>query len=370
MRQAIKTLLIPLLILAGCSPPAALMETHPVCEGDTIPLQGYVYSLPRTLFRLNLEVTRTRTIRGPYYRFAEKLLSIENAPDRNSDVYRISRIQLESFNEADPDHVYLVREVSGQPDLYDILSLSKEGLIFDMPRVPLPEAAVFPEQEPLAGPLFTELSMEKTTTMSIDTFYKTILTDTSFIRVPVLSEQLMVKTIDEKAEEAADFILELRYERFMMLTGNNNTPVSDGAVRRLDEIEREYLELFIGKVFEERIHYKFFITPGSEEVFENIEVLEFSDQRGILGESSPDSRVLSLRLRKAGKTRLLKDPVRPEKLPVLSNALYYRVPDVAEVELSLGGEKLLTGRYPVSQYGEILTLPCRTDQKKVFRFRR
>ena len=369
MRQAVKILIIPQLILAGCGPPAAIVETHPVHEGDTIPLQGYVYSLPMTSFRLNLEVTRTRTIRGPYYRFAEKLLSIENVPDRNSDVYRISKIQLESFEEADPDHVYLVRQVSGQAEFSDLLKLGGEGLIFDMHQVPYSGDPVIPERDSHEGPIFTELSMERNTAMSIDTFYKTILTDTSFIRVPVLKEQLMVKTIDEKAEEAADFILELRYERFMMLTGNNNTMVSDGAVRRLDEIEREYLELFTGKTFEQRMHYTFFITPGGDEVFENIEVAEFSDQQGVLEDGAPDSEVLSLRIRKTGKTRLLKDPAQPDKLSVLPNALYYRVPDVAEVELSLGGKRLLNDRYPVSQYGEILILPAVPNKKKLFRFR-
>ncbi len=357
MKRNIDLLIALTLLLAGCSTPMNIVETRPLATGDSLVLEGYVYSLPRTTFRLSLDVTRTRTVRGPYYRFAEKLLSLEDVPVRNSDSYRISGIRLETFEETDPERFYLVRQVSGQTDLSGLLRLGREGLIFDYRQAPPPGQQVsLPGSFP-KGPLFTELSMERNTAMSIDTFYKTILTDTSFIRVPVLKEQLLVKTIDEKAEEAADFILELRYERFMMLTGNNATPVSDYAVRRLDEIERQYLELFTGKSFEEKYTYTFYITPSGDELFDNIEILEFSERRGVQEGGTPDSEVLSMRLRKTGKTDALRSPDASPRLPVRTNALYYRIPDLAEVEISLGGQTMLNGRYPVSQYGEILSLP-------------
>ncbi len=264
---------------------------------------------------------------------------------------------LESYQEADPGQYYLVKQVSGQSDLSPLLTLGREGLIYNNYQIESEQSkktlpGSFPE-----GPLFTELSMEKNKVMSIDTFYKTILTDTSFIRVPVMKEQLIVKTIDEKAEEAADFILELRYERFMMLTGNNATPVSDYGVKRLDEIEQEYLELFIGKSFEEKYRYTFYFTPSGDEVFENIELLEFSKSRGLIEGNAPDSEVLSLGIRNTGKTDLLRDPDKNAKLPGMSNALYYRVPDVAEIEISLGGRSLLKDRCQVSQFGQVLSMP-------------
>ncbi len=357
MKQIVNAFTVFTLVLAGCSSPMNIVETRPLQKGDSLSLQGYVYSLPRTSLKLTLEVVRTRTIRGPYYRFAEKLLNLEDVPDRNSDAYRIAMVQIESFEEADPEHVYLVRQVSGYTDLSSLFKLGREGLISDNRPAGMAGEALLATEQSHRGPLFTDLSMERNTAMSIDTFYKTILTDTSFIRVPVLKEQLLVKTIDEKAEEAADFILELRYERFMMLTGNNATPVSDYGVRRLDEIEREYLELFIGKSFEENLRYTYYFTPAGGVVFENFEVLEFSEKRGVLDAGVPDSEVLSLRLRKTGKTEVLKNQVRDEKLPVRTNALYYRVPDMAEIEISLGGRTLLSERCPVSQYGEILSIP-------------
>ncbi|MFC2098353.1 DUF4831 family protein [Bacteroidota bacterium] len=357
MRQIVKLFIISLLVLAGCSAPMNTLVTTPIHKGDTMSLRGYVYSLPQTSFRIDIEVVKTRTIRGPYYRFAEKLLSLEDVPSRNRNSFSISQVQMESFEEADPERAYLVKQTSGQTDLSGLLRLGREGLVYDDRQIPGSDESVLQPVYSGDEPLFTDLSIERNTAMSIDTFYKTILTDTSFIRVPVLKEQLIVKTIDEKAEEAANFILDLRYERFMMLTGNNATSVPDYAVKRLDEIEQEYLELFIGKSVREKYHYSFYFTPDEEEVFENIEILEFSESRGVTEGGYPDSEVLSIEFRKTGKTEILKDPLNPERLPVQTNALYYRVPDVAEAEISLGGRTLLNERYPVYQYGEILVMP-------------
>ncbi|MCK4749380.1 MAG: DUF4831 family protein, partial [Bacteroidales bacterium] len=97
MRQTISIFIIGLLVLTGCFAPGNIVETRPVLAGDTLSLRGHVYFLPRTSFKINLEVVKTRTIRGPYYRFAEKLLSIRDVPDRNSSNYRISKLNLESF---------------------------------------------------------------------------------------------------------------------------------------------------------------------------------------------------------------------------------------------------------------------------------
>ena len=49
--------------------------------------------------------------------------------------------------------------------------------------------------------------------------YKTLVTDTSFVEVPVNRTITEQKSPAMKAEEAADFLLELRTRRFELLTG-------------------------------------------------------------------------------------------------------------------------------------------------------
>jgi hypothetical protein len=54
-----------------------------------------------------------------------------------------------------------------------------------------------------------------------------------------------IKSLEEKAEEAAAFIYKLRKRRFKLLVGQEQ-PVPDGnaldiSIRELDELEKEYL---------------------------------------------------------------------------------------------------------------------------------
>ena len=131
MKTIFKFLLAGALFLYGCGGPKSVIETVPVSLSSAELQTGYVYALPQTTFKVTVDVVKTRTIRGPYYRFAEKYLSIRNAPDRNSTSWRIERINLESVEEADPDQRYLVRQVSGQQDLSTLLELGQQGLVYD-----------------------------------------------------------------------------------------------------------------------------------------------------------------------------------------------------------------------------------------------
>jgi len=62
----------------------------------------------------------------------------------------------------------------------------------------------------------------------------------------------------------------------------------------------------------------------------------------------------------SGKTRDLKLVMRPASAKTEQTAtdrLYYRVPDVADITVSLGDEKLLTARKLVYQFGSTVALP-------------
>ncbi len=89
MKTIFNFLLAGTLFLFGCSGPKSVIETVPVGTSSSELQTGYVYALPQTTFKVTVDVVKTRTIRGPYYRFAEKYLSIRDAPDRNSTSWRI-----------------------------------------------------------------------------------------------------------------------------------------------------------------------------------------------------------------------------------------------------------------------------------------
>ena len=359
MKNSYKLFLAGSLILSGCGGPKSVLETVPVSRSSAELQTGYVYALPQTTFKITVDVVKTRIIRGPYYRFADKYLSIRDVPEKNSTAWRIDRINLKSVEEADPEQTYLVRQVSGEQDLSTLLRLSQQGLIYDFNVGRYLESKGSSELPAAAteGPVYTDLSDRANIVMSIDTSYKSILMDSTFIKVPVTKQQLIVKTIDEKAEEAAKVILRIRRRRIRVLTGKGEIPVSDAGILKLDELEKEYLALFIGKNLEERKRFTLYVTPQSGEVFEHIELFEFSSESGILERHQDNSAVLSLTVRRQQEMQGLNNYGLGNQLPLQTNALYYRVPDLAEVQISYGDEILLKERVSVYQYGAILSMP-------------
>ena len=359
MRTLSKILLAGIVFLTGCGTPKSVIETVPVNTSSRELQTGYVYALPQTTFKVTVDVIKTRTIRGPYYRFAEKYLSIRDVPDRNSTSWRIDQINLKSMEEADPDQMYLVRQVSGQQDLSTLLRMSQQGLVYDFNVGKYLETRKFrssPDQQ-YEGLVYTDLSERANIVMSIDTSYKSIKMDSTFIKVPVTKQQRIVKTIDEKAQEAAKVILKIRRKRVNVLTGKGDIPVSDAGIVKLDELEEEYLALFIGKQIEERKRITLYVTPEAGEVFEHAELFEFSSSSGILTQHSENSSVVSLTIKRQQEVEGLNNYGLGEQLPMQTNALYYRIPDRAEVQVNLGDEILLKERVSVYQYGAILSMP-------------
>jgi hypothetical protein len=359
MKTICELLLAGTLILSGCSGTKSVIETVPVGPPGTELNRGYVYALPQTTFKVTVDVVKINTIRGPYYRFAEKYLSIRDVPERNSTSWSIEKINLEIVEEPDPGQIFLVRQVSGQQDLSGLIKLSQQGLVYDYNvgrYLQGKDYAATPAEEP-RGPYFTDLSPKPTIVMSIDTSYKSIRIDSIFRKVPVTKQQRIVKTIDEKAEEAARVIMRIRRRRIATLTGKGENDLSEAGIRKLDELEREYMTLFIGRDIAEKQQITFYFTPAAGEMFEHEELFEFSESQGVITEHREDSEVISLTVTRTNNAGGMADLGTGNRMAVQTNAIYYRVPDQAEVSISKGEDMLMKERFLVSQYGAILSMP-------------
>ena len=360
MKPLLKILLVLGVLLIGCTQSKNIFKTVPAGSPDRTLAAGIVYGLPQTVLKITVGMTEVKTYRGPYYRFAEKYLGITGVPTENKTDWFVNEIDVVSREEADPDHYYMIQRVKGQVNYDKLLELTSEGLVLDLTKLYQSMGVYYPvgqQKEP--GVIYTDLSVKRNIELSTDTLYKTILTDTSFVRVPVLKNQVMSKTIDEKAEEAANFIIKTRKRRFKLMAGQYDFypsgPALEFGVKRLDEIEQEYLSLFIGKTVRLEHSFEFYYIPQSGEIFENIELFEYSGS-GVRHEITGEGRVVSLMITNINNTSQLDalvDLVANDTI----NTLFYRIPDMAEMEIQDGGKTLVKQRFPVSQYGTVLTLP-------------
>ena len=90
---------------------------------------GLVYNLPTTVAEISLNITKTVTKAGPYYKYAQKYLGVQDVISKNETIYNIDNIEIKEKGIADPEYSYLVKFKSGTtPSMY----LSKEGSLISV----------------------------------------------------------------------------------------------------------------------------------------------------------------------------------------------------------------------------------------------
>jgi hypothetical protein len=187
--------------------------------------------------------------------------------------------------------------------------------------------------------------------------YKTIVTDTAFVEVPVQRTVVEQKSAATKAKEAADFLLELRTRRFEMLTGEYEA-YPDGeamaaTIQKLDQMEASYLSLFTGKTITRVMKRTWFIVPepGAQQSIYPLDI--FSDMLGFVPADLMEGTPLEVVIRPMGKTNRLAGTTTSAP----NNALIYRIPDLVELKVMLGEEALSTNRVSIYQSGQLVTGP-------------
>jgi hypothetical protein len=321
-----------------------------------IPDNSIVYSMPKTTVEISVEVLKDKYIPGPYVRYAEEQLSVENVSAREDISYRIGKISMRPMIEADYEYMYSLPV--GEKAVVDasFLALSSEGLIFSLNEsqdisvnytATMPKNyQLYPDRVP-SSPLATqtEFIMER------------IKTDSGFITVPFQQSIVEKKDIQSKAEEAAKFLFSLRQRRFELVTGDVDHAFSGSslkdAVDEINRLEREYLSLFLGKHFVESCVYKFYISPDKSLDTKSYPVFYFSEADGALSEATRNSTPFTLTVIPSGKINY----VEGVKTRVKTANIYYRVPEIADVQLLQGSKEICRGRMQIYQMGKELVLP-------------
>jgi hypothetical protein len=363
MRNNILFLLVSSILFA-CKP-TSQVSVYPLDDAPgTSP--GFFYALPRTTLEVELNLSRKVIRKGPYAEYAHKYLGIDQVPLHDRVEWTIQDVVIRPLAELDPSAWYFVQGSLSLAEHDLIARIYQDLLILNPTQTTLPSIsrALHPETTP-GGIVFSDLSIKRLIDQKTDTIYRTVLSDTSFIRVPLARTVVTRKTLEEKAEEAANFIFELRLRRFDLVTGEVDYP-PDGrafeiAVNELNIQEEEYLSLFTGKAFKDNHVYRFSYTP-EREVGSPLVLCYIHPEEGVQWSPSARSKSFEIGLRKEG----IINPVTGYQLRQVSKeqsggTLTYRVPDVAQVELKLDQEIVGSRRVRVFQFGQLVSVPLRLN---------
>ncbi|NLA15733.1 MAG: DUF4831 family protein [Bacteroidales bacterium] len=325
---------------------------QPVQEGQQIPQGVVVYSLPRTCIRIVAEAQYTLFTPGPYARYARKYLGID-AGQSKITTYELSRIEMNPLLEADPHSLYMVNLTQGRTEPW-FLQLTSQGLVFlsDMHinkennwRFPVADAW----QEVSDAGIIRNLKEEQTT------LYRSQLTGREISAIPVQQTHLVEKTQEQRAEEAARKIFQLREMRFAIITGDTDAIYSGeamgAAVEEMRRMEEEYLKLFLGESVTGKTHLTAEVIPNKEQT--RYVAFRFSETDGLLPSGDIGGRPIILELG-AEKEDMAPGFYADESRVRSGTRLYYRQPAIVVVRLIDGQKELFQARVPVYQKGQTL----------------
>ena len=343
-----KQLIILLLTISLWVP----LQGQPVTEGQQIPPGAVVYSLPRTCIRIVDEAVYVNFNPGPYARYARKFLGID-AGQAKTTTYELSRVEMTPMLEADPHQLYVVNLSTANAQPW-FLQLTSQGLVLLSDAYAskennwrFPSLDVSPDVSD-AG-IIENLKEERTT------LYRSQVRGREVSAIPVQQTQLVEKTLEQRAEEAARKIFELRNMRFAIITGDTDAVYSGeamgAAVEEMRRMEEEYLKLFLGETTTGKTHLSTDVLPDPDNT--RYVAFRFSETEGLLPFGNVGGRPILLEIDTSAEEtipRLLADESRIRT----GLRLYYRQPVITLVRLTDGQKELLQARIPVYQKGPVL----------------
>ena len=295
--------------------------------------RGIYYALPRTVVQLDFVIEETELLEGPYSEYVY-LVGADDFIMGDGKEYRLADVVMTTYAEADPNATFFIEMNPKKGDAADFYLTSK-GILQGVGIAPAPE----PAKAPLTSHLSPPTSQDRTFKYQYGSKGKS-------------REQL--------AYAAADMVNRIREEKIKLLTGFQETAFTLETYRQmyadLDEMEKEYLSLFIGKRIVNTVVKTVYVTPSKEVPSQTIG--KFSTEEGFSAGVTGSGDLITLQALSLKTTGNINEPSQSAVETIShENKLFYRIPETANVKVSLGNEVLLEQRATIAQYGVFMLAP-------------
>jgi hypothetical protein len=320
-------------------------------DEETVPVyvEGITYSLPRTGIRIYVTATRETFEPGPYAAYAQQLLGIEDARTSSSVQWQVDNVQLETFAEPDPNHVY---KAMGEGAF--TVSLTPEGMLAGINA---------PDGNSEIRPVKTNLFLSETE--KEDDFSFARFNDTPLYTPGDSSNNFRpVKvSVENKASEAAARILECRLTRFHMAAGLMDVFHPDGvayevSLDELDRIENNYMSLFTGRTTYKTKMFSFDVIPSQASAGRGDVVFRFSEDNGVVPASDLSGKPVTIKTEPVeGLNEKFTALAASENPSAGESGVYYRMPGMANVEVIYELNTIAAARVLLTQFGKVAPIP-------------
>ncbi|WP_010417663.1 DUF4831 family protein [Anaerophaga thermohalophila] len=328
--------LIFLVAFASCNAQKNVSEVNVIPAQKPLQQDGIFYHLPVTV--VNIEVTAKRTIekRGPYYRYSQRFLNLNDIITEDRTSWEITEASIYTSGAPDADRVFRIMS-EGTPSGAAV-NLTPDGILTGLNL-----------NETSTGTVHQNLQIETTKQPE----------DISFDDVPFTEEQLIKTSSAATAEEVAAEIYRLREARRRLLESDMQTlPPDNGAYERIlegiNKLEEQYLSLFKGKKETTFVTKTFTFIPDASMPAEQV-LFRFSEQKGFTDNLDMAGTPVYIEIK--SETGVEKGRLQPREDKTERSGLIYCKPAKVNVKVIDRTVLLNEAEVLVAQFGTLHRLP-------------
>ncbi len=330
--------------------------------------EHFVYFLPKTAIKVIVTVNKNQEIKGIYSDYAEKLLGVSNVFTQSRTYYTISKIEVQDFQIPDTKYQFLVElsKKQVQSDFYYQVLLKNQNFKNDS------KPYINDTSDPI--PFFLKYYSDVKLQEKEESYVETRIVDGVLTQVPVSKTKTITKSLDQQAQEAADFISKIRKDRYNVFTASHEVAFTKESleymISNLDQLEKNYLELFTGTTLVQSEKYEIMIMP---EDLSNLDlpVFSFSENDGLVPvDLKNKDQIYTIHLTpQVPIQQINKQESYWSKESSPKKGYQYR--EAVPYEIALTNKHIKThyfGIFPFYQFSLLRTLPCGSDQFMISKF--
>lgn len=352
---------------------SAVYQLHTNQAQEELPLlnNGFFYTLPKTAFQVNVVVTRTNEIKGYFSEYADKLLGLNNVTTSNRTLYKLKSVSITPISLPDTNAIFYA-ELSPKQLKNGFLNQILQQKTEQKPTIFNEKFQPTTTQLPDFFKNYSVLTYKE----EEDSYVETQIVDGVVTEVPVNRTKKVTKSVEEKAQEAADFIIKIRNDRYDLTAAAQEVPYSKEAfeflVNELNKWEKNYLDLFTGIAVEDDLSYTFVVVPKSSEE-ETIPLFSVNPQTGFsrtIAQKGTENYSLkcSPLMSYEKKNQFMGTISKHEKYRSKNGYCIRRAAPAQVVLLHNNVEILPFGIFSIAQFGEIETLPSHCNDFDISAF--
>ena len=323
------------------------------------PAGGIYYALPKTIFKIRLVLEEINQVPGPFADYATKYLGTTNYIRSKKVYYRLLSVKVEPVTVADPTEVFYVRfpENRSSKEIRSFgLRLNNQGILTGFGPALASSSSSQPVVKPASSQMYLfsdfrknfDMQAEYVRAQKIDTIVRKITIDTVTIKRFLFRTTWVNLTEDERANDAAKQIKNIRVSRFNLLTGYQEVNYGEG-IRYMDEelqkLEHEYLVLFLGREYRQMVVRTYVFDPEKQML--SGKIFQYTDENG-------NTKTLNITARVVNTMKLV-----PPKKTAVPDALFYRIPVKVVISVGSGQHPFYSDTFEVPQLGVVTTVPVR-----------